>query len=1640
MATILLVDDRPVNREFLVALLGYGGHRLLEAADGAEGLELARTERPDLVITDILMPTMDGYEFVRLMRADPRLADTPVIFCTAHYHEPEARKLAAACGAAAVLTKPCEPELVLRTVEAALGLVAPAPPVADETKFDHEHMRLLTDKLSEKADELRRTNERLTVLVELGQRLGSERDPAKIIEAFGSAAREIVGARYAVVGVLNGGGAYRFVITSGMDVAMSARIGRPAPLTGVLGSVLAAGRSFRAANRHSLEAIGLPPGFPAAGAILAAPLASPSKVYGWVCLLDKVGADAFTEEDERLVMMLGGQVGRIYENGSLYRDLLQHASKLAEEASERKRGEEALRESEERFRGAFEHTGVATVITDLDNRAIRVNAAFARLFGYAPAEMIGLTVADVTHPDDLAESLARRNELLTGTGQFFQMEKRYLHRDGRVFWGLTNISLIRGPDGWPLQYVAQVQDITDRKRAEEAVSASEERFRAFMDNAPAVAFIKDEDGRYVYVNATWIRRFDGKVPDWRGKNDHELWPRETADTLRVGDLQCLALNASIQREETVRLLGDESTWLVMKFPLLDGGQKRLLGGMAWDITDRKNAEADSRRSAELLRAVADGTTDAVFVKDREGKYLLFNEAAARFVGMPASHVLGRDDTELFDPAGAALVMARDRRVAATGQVETEEETLTAAGETRIYLATKGPYRGARGDIIGTIGISRDITDRKRTEDDLRRSQAILSMASRVGRMGAWAVELPDLNVIWSEELRAIYGLAPNQSPGVEEGLHYYTPEYRDTVREAFDACVRGGIPFDLEVQTDTLRGERLWVRVIGEAVRDAHGAIKGAQGTFQNITDRKGGEQRLMTQHAVVSILAQAADLREAAPKLLRAVCEYTGWDIGGFWVLDHQAKAMTHLDLWHAEDLDAHEFHDLSRRITFAPWVGLPGRVWASGRSLWIADFAKEMNFPRVASATKAGLRSGFGFPIEFGHEVLGVAEFFSRESRRPDDELLRMFDSLGSQVGQFIERKRVEEGLRLFRSLIDQATDGIEVVDPLTGRYLDVNERTCVAHGYTREEMLELGVPDIDPLVSTASWARVIHSRRQNETRSFESIHRRKDGSTFPVEINLNFILADREYVVAAVRDITERKQAEAELRQVQQRLTHVLASSPAVLFTLIVSDNQIRGMSWISDNLREMLGYAPADAYARNWWPDNLHPEEREAVVARNVAGLFGQGHVAHEYRFRHADGNYRWTRGEIRLIRDASGAPTEAVGAWSDITERKHLEDQFRQSQKMEAVGRLAGGVAHDFNNLLTVINGYGEMILGSVSADDPMRELVREIVDAGERASGLTRQLLTFSRKAIIEPKSLDLKEVVADVGRMLRRIVGEDIQLTVTSDPRVGAVMADPSQMEQVILNLVVNARDAMPRGGRLMIEVRNVELDENYTRTHPDARPGPHVLLAVTDTGSGMSAATVARIFEPFFSTKGDRGTGIGLATLHGIVRQAGGHVGVYSELGRGTTFKVYFPQIDVHPAASKSGQFRAAMPKGRETILLVEDEEAVRAFAKRVLGGCGYTVLEARDGDEAVKLVAEHKNRIDLLVTDVVMPRIGGREVAERTAALHPTIKVLFLSGYTDDAVVRHGILEADVAFLQKPFTPMSLAAKVREVLDGH
>jgi len=474
---------------------------------------------------------------------------------------------------------------------------------------------------------------------------------------------------------------------------------------------------------------------------------------------------------------------------------------------------------------------------------------------------------------------------------------------------------------------------------------------------------------------------------------------------------------------------------------------------------------------------------------------------------------------------------------------------------------------------------------------------------------------------------------------------------------------------------------------------------------------------------------------------------------------------------------------------------------------------------------------------------------------------------------------------------------------------------------------------------------------------------------------------------------------------------------------------------------------LGYTREQIAELNFG-DLLSPEQLpEAMQAAQHIFEHGVDTGVHLYRLKTHDGRTIWV--ECTGVRiDKDGKPCAALGVARDVTDRilaekekEHLQAQLLQSQKMEAVGRLAGGVAHDFNNLLTIITGYCDMALKAIDEQNPLHKTISTIKQAGERAAGLTRQLLAFSRRQVFNPKLIDLNTVVSDSKIMLGRLIGENIDFHAVLGPALNPILADPGLIGQVIMNLAVNARDAMPDGGTLSIITENVELSLEFAREHPEFKPGPYVILAISDTGCGMTEDVKKHLFEPFFTTKGiDKGSGLGLSTVYGIVKQSNGHISVYTEPDHGTTFRIYFPVAQNLNDTLLSGQHKEAVSeKGSETILVVEDESGVRELIVDVLMNAGYTVLAAPDGEKAEKLCKKHTGPLHLLVTDMVLPRMSGRDVAQKLAQYRPDAKVLFMSGYTDDVIFHSGALDPDMAFIEKPFSPDVFLRKVREVLDS-
>ena len=722
-----------------------------------------------------------------------------------------------------------------------------------------------------------------------------------------------------------------------------------------------------------------------------------------------------------------------------------------------------------------------------------------------------------------------------------------------------------------------------------------------------------------------------------------------------------------------------------------------------------------------------------------------------------------------------------------------------------------------------------------------------------------------------------------------------------------------------------------------------------------------------------------------------------------------------------------------------------------------------------------------GLGFIILYGSLFMLVRNA-SREITRRNKENARLYEEVKQQL---VERRAAEEK---YRSIFENAVEGIFQTTS-DGHYLSVNPALVRMHGYDSPEELMERTTDIQHqvYVDPNSHVKFKHLlETQGEVRGFESQFFGKDGSTFWVSMNARAIRDGSGALIfyeGSVEDITERKRAEEEVQRnydTQTTINSILRLSLENIpleeilkrtLTLILSIPWLvfesRGCIFLVEDTPEVLVMKAQNGLAKPiqmscaqvpfgkclcgrtastgeiYFADHIddsHEIYYEGIIRHGhycVPIMFG-GRILGVLNIYVNEGHHRNKREEEFLTAIANTLAGIIIRNRGE-KEMATLQEQLRQSQKIEAIGQLAGGIAHDFNNLLTVIKGYSQLSLMELKEGDPLKPNIEEVQKAADRAAGLTRQILAFSRRQIMEMRVLDLNNVLQDLDKMLRRVIGEDVELVTLLAGELGRVRTDPGQIEQVIMNLAVNARDAMPHGGKLTIETANVELDEEYARRHIAVKPGHYVMLAVSDTGVGMAPEIRDRVFEPFFTTKDkSKGTGLGLSTVYGIVKQSGGNIWVYSEPNHGTTFKIYLPSVGEPLEELKEEMVRVEIHRGGETILLVEDEVEVRKLAVRVLERQGYTVLEARDGEEALLLCQHKKGAIHLILTDVVMPQMGGPDLVKQLRQARQDFKVLYMSGYTDNSITHHGVLEKGMNYIQKPFTIDGLMRKVREVLD--
>ena len=978
---------------------------------------------------------------------------------------------------------------------------------------------------------------------------------------------------------------------------------------------------------------------------------------------------------------------------------------------------------------------------------------------------------------------------------------------------------------------------------------------------------------------------------------------------------------------------------------------KVLEGIATELgmaIQRVRTEEKLDQERYLMDTLMEHVPDNIYFKDTDSRFIRINPALARYFGLgdPAQAV-GKTDADFFAPENAQQARADELEVMRSGQplVGKEEKEAWADGRETYVSTTKLPLYDQAGKIIGTCGISRDISERKRAEMALRESEErYRSLFERVP-LGLYRTTPEGRIREANATLLEMLGYADRESLFAVNAADIFVDP---TDREREWALPNQAEVLQYETRLQRRDGRVIWVRDAFRAIRDSAGKVIYHEGSLEDITERK--------------------RMGEALAEERRKLKEAESLGRFGHWEYDVGTQKITWSD----------EAYVLYNRD---PSLGPPTAEEEVG--YYSPEQAKLLH-DYGARAIQTGER----FAYDLVANVPGRGMVHLSASMQPlKDDRGRIVKLFGT-IQDITERKREEEERE--RTLRWQ--QGVSTVQQsLLATELLEDKLRMVTEGIVR--------------LFDADFAR-IWLIRPGDLCEGDCIHAgaREGPHVCRFRDRCLHLMASSGRYTHTVGKVHRRVPFGCyKIGRVASDEDHKFVTND------VQNDPRVHDREWARE-----LGLVSFAGY-------QLRAPGEETL---GVLALFAKHPIV---------------PGEDAILDGLSSAVALAVRRAMAVDAQGITEAQLLQAQKMELVGRLAGGVAHDFNNLLTVVSLYSQLALNSLDATHPLRHDLEEIRKAGERAATLTRQLLAFSRRQVLEMRVLNLNEVLEGLSKMLPRLLGEDIAVEMSLAPDLGRTRADPGQIEQVVVNLAVNARDAMPNGGRLILETANVTLDERYAQKHAGAIPGDYVLLAVSDTGSGMSAEVKAHLFEPFFTTKGvGKGTGLGLATVYGIVKQHQGHISVYSEPGQGTTFRVYLPRVKEEAEVSAPTVKASAMPRGSETVLVAEDEWAVRGIAVRVLKGLGYTVLEASNGTEALQVALAPGQKIDLLLSDVIMPEMNGKALAERFAVLWPGLKVLFVSGYTDETIARQGILDEGRAFLPKPFSPEALARKVREVLD--
>ncbi len=1180
-------------------------------------------------------------------------------------------------------------------------------------------------------------------------------------------------------------------------------------------------------------------------------------------------------------------------------------------------------------------------------------------------------------------------------------------------------------------------DIRERKRIEEALREGEEKFRVLAEVSP-VAMCIIRGTQAVYVNPTAERLSGYTMEELLSINFWEVIHPDFRNLVRERGLARQRGEPIPPRYDMKYLTksGEERWGDISSSVFRYQGEPAILATIL-DITDRKRAEDALRRSqASLQQAQA---------RANLGSWELDLKTQTCFWSNEMYHIFRRDIEqgpssfaqflELIHPEDRQLILdAQDLAMWSDKTVSIDFRTDPRRGPLRYLSNTIESVKDAEGNPSRIVGTTIDITERKQAEEALKSSENRYRALFERNLAGVYRSGLGGEVQECNEAFARIFGYdSPQEVINRATQDFYFDP----AERESLAARLREHKALtDLELCLKRRDGSEVWVLENIVLLMDENGAPEGVQGTVLDITERKRAEELLETRARQQAAIAQLSQ---------RAV---TGVDLS---VLMDEA-ALIAVQCLNVEFCSALELlpdgNTLLLRAGFG-WKDVQigrariragaksqaGFTLLAGEPVIVEDWTKETRFTGPKALREHGVVSALTVLIPGKEKPFGVLGAHTTRKRKFTFDDVNFLQALANVMAGAIERKQAEEEIHNSRlwleALFEASRDGIVVEEDEIIVY--ANRANACLLGYDNPD--ELIGKHLSLLVSREDGPRILgYGSRRLRGEAVPSIYEfrgvRKDGSLIDLEAAVSvFKVGVKSYIVTTVRDITERKQAERRLRAAEEKYRSMIQNA---VYGIYLSSPEGRFIE-VNPALVSMLGYdSTKELMALDIARDIfLDTEERKRFVRQREAESF----EGIEVRWRRKDNSLITVRLSGRALRNDQGHYEAFEVIVEDITERRSLEEQLRQSQKMEAIGRLAGGVAHDFNNLLTAINGYADIIFARLG-DDSLRQDAEEIRKAGKRAAMLTSQLLAFSRRQVLQPRVLNLNEVITDSIKLLRRMIGEDIELVTRLDDDLGRVKADPGQIEQVIMNLAINARDAMPQGGSLTIETANTLIDADYARKHVSARLGRYVRLKVRDTGCGMDEETRSRIFEPFFTTKErGKGTGLGLSTVYGIVKQSGGHIIVDTQPASGTTFRILLPMAEERETET-AAPLQAHHLKGSETILVVEDEEAVRKLTRIILSVAGYTVLEASNGFEALEMCGQRA--IDLLLTDVVMPQMSGRELVEKVSVMCPQMKVLYMSGYTDDAIVRHGVLDAGVPLLQKPFTPDALSQKVREVLD--